>query len=110
MAILKEVDAGLKVPKCAATTASAICKLPRRLLFRALRSFPARRVIDGLEESMICIGRKPQHIRSANGPEFVAQRLQDWLQTAGVVTRYITLDFALRRAWVLPYPLFQHTV
>ena len=59
------------------------------ILLRAARSFPARRVIDCLEETMVCTGRTPQHMRSDNGPEFVAHRLQDWLETAKVGTCYI---------------------
>lgn len=34
------------------------------LLLKAARSFPARRVIDALEEVMVCSGRKPQYFRS----------------------------------------------
>lgn len=59
------------------------------LLLRAGRSFPARRVIDALEEVMICSGRKPVHVRSDNGPEFVAECVQEWLEGAQIGPRYI---------------------
>ena len=57
---------------------------------RAALSFPARRVIDTLEETLICQGRKPQWLRSDNGPEFIAQRVQEWLGQAQVGPCYIT--------------------
>jgi hypothetical protein len=44
------------------------------LLLKAARRFPARRVIDALEEVMVCSGPKPQFLLSVNGPEFVASR------------------------------------
>ena len=59
------------------------------LLLKAARSFPARRVFDALEEVMVCSGRKPQYLRSDNGPEFVAKSLQSWLKQAQVGPRYI---------------------
>ena len=59
------------------------------MLLKARRSFPARCVIDALEEVMICSGRKPQHVRSDNGPEFVAKSVRDWLQGAQIGPRYI---------------------
>jgi len=59
------------------------------LMLKAARSFPARRVIDALEEVMVCSGRKPQYLRSDNGPEFVAKSLRSWLEQAQVGPRYI---------------------
>jgi putative transposase len=59
------------------------------LLLKAARSFPARRVIDALEEVMVCSGRKPQYLRSDNGPEFVAKSLRRWLEQAQIGPRYI---------------------
>ena len=32
---------------------------------------------------------RPEHIRSDNGPEFVARQLRQWLETAGTKTLYI---------------------
>jgi len=59
------------------------------LLLKAARSFPARRVIDSLEEVMVRSGRKPQYLRSDNGPEFVAKSVRRWLEQAQVGARYI---------------------
>lgn len=60
------------------------------LLLRAARSFPARRVIAELEEVMGCSGRKPEYLRSDNGPEFIAKIVQKWLGQAGIGPEYIT--------------------
>lgn len=43
---------------------------------RCRRSFPAKRVIDVLDEVMVCTGRKPEFIRSDNGPEFIAKEVK----------------------------------
>ncbi len=59
------------------------------VMLRAARSFPARRVIDCLEELLVTTGRKPEWLRSDNGPEFVAGRVQAWLKEAGVGSAYI---------------------
>lgn len=59
------------------------------LLLRGARSFPSRRVIDALEEVMVCTGRKPRYVRSDNGPEFVAKSVQKWLGQAQIGPRYI---------------------
>ena len=61
------------------------------LMLKAARSFPARRVIDALEEVLICSGRKPKHVRSDNGPEFLARAVQQWLATAPVSYTHLTL-------------------
>lgn len=59
------------------------------LYLRGGRSFPSRRVIDGLEEVMMCTGRKPEYVRSDNGPEFVAHSVREWLEKAQIGPRYI---------------------
>ncbi len=59
------------------------------LLLEAARSFPAVRVIDCLERLLMITGRRPQHLRSDNGPEFVAKAVQQWLEQAGVQSAYI---------------------
>lgn len=59
------------------------------LLLEAARSFPAVRVIDCLERLLMSTGRCPQHLRSDNGPEFVAHSVQQWLKQAGVQAAYI---------------------
>jgi transposase InsO family protein len=69
---------------------SIIDEYTRECIFlRAGRSFPAQRVIDALEEIMICTGRKPQHIRSDNGPEFIAHKIQQWLEAMNIGPCYI---------------------
>lgn len=59
------------------------------VLLRPARSFPARRVIDCLEELLVTTGRKPEWLRSDNGPEFVAGQVRDWLKSAEVGSAYI---------------------
>jgi putative transposase len=45
-------------------------------------------VIEALADVMLCRG-VPEHIRSDNGPEFVAKELRKWLRSVGVGTLYI---------------------
>jgi putative transposase len=52
------------------------------------RSITAADVIDVLAELFIVRG-VPGHIRSDNGPEFIATAIRDYLAKAGVVTLYI---------------------
>ncbi len=59
-----------------------------------LTIFCARRigsvqVIEQLANTMIIHGI-PEHIRSDNGPEFIAKELRKWLSGVGVKTAYIT--------------------
>ena len=60
------------------------------VMLRAAKSFPSRRVIDCLEELLVTTGRKPEWLRSDNGPEFVATQVQAWLAGAEVGAAYIT--------------------
>ena len=53
---------------------------------RKLRSID---VIDGLSDLFILRG-VPEHIRSDNGPEFVAKAVQEWITAVGAKTAYIT--------------------
>jgi putative transposase len=60
---------------------------------RSLAILPRRRwssaqVIEVVADAMLEHGR-PEHIRSDNGPEFVAKQLRQWLETAGTKTLYI---------------------
>ena len=52
------------------------------------RSITAAGVIGFLEVLMLKRGQ-PEHVRSDNGPEFVADALKGWLDRAGVKTEYI---------------------
>ena len=45
-------------------------------------------LIETLAEVMLIHG-VPEHIRSDNGPEFVAQKLRNWLSAVGAKTLYI---------------------
>lgn len=53
------------------------------------KSFPADAVIDVLDWLMVIRGI-PDHIRSDNGPEFIAKRVRQWLYDKGCDTIYIT--------------------
>lgn len=53
------------------------------------KSFPADAVIDVLDWLMLVRG-VPGHIRSDNGPEFIAKRVRQWLFDRGCDTIYIT--------------------
>ena len=52
------------------------------------RSITAAGVVQFLEVLIFERGA-PEHVRSDNGPEFVAQGLKAWLATAGIQTQYI---------------------
>jgi putative transposase len=52
------------------------------------RSITAAGVIGFLEVLMLKRGQ-PEHVRSDNGPEFVADALKGWLARAGIQTQYI---------------------
>lgn len=59
------------------------------LVVHCARHIGANEVIEQLANAMIVHGI-PAHIRSDNGPEFIANRLRDWLAHVGVRTAYIT--------------------
>lgn len=58
------------------------------LALEARRSFKSGDVIDVLKELFLIRGT-PEHIRSDNGPEFIAKRIGAWLGIAKVQTLYI---------------------
>jgi putative transposase len=58
------------------------------LLIRAERCWSSTKVIGALADVMVWKG-VPEHIRSDNGPEFVAKDLRQWLADAGPRTLYI---------------------
>lgn len=51
-------------------------------------SIRAEDVITVVEAAMVRYGR-PEHLRSDNGPEFIAYKIQDWLKEKEVKTIYI---------------------
>lgn len=58
------------------------------LVVHCARHIGANEVIEQLATAMVKHGI-PKHIRSDNGPEFVANRLRNWLGAIGVKTAYI---------------------
>ena len=58
------------------------------LALRVARRLNSQDVIETLPEMMLCRGI-PEHIRSGNGPEFVARQLRDWLQGLGISPLYV---------------------
>jgi putative transposase len=58
------------------------------LALKVDRSITSEDVIDTLAELFAMRG-VPQHIRSDNGPEFIASQLRAWLDRVGVETLYI---------------------
>ncbi len=71
---------------------SADLALPNRLpgngTIRVDRKLNSGNVIDALSDLFILRG-VPSFIRSDNGPEFVAQAVQDWIKAVGAKTAYI---------------------
>jgi len=59
------------------------------LALRVDRSIPAWKVIETLKWLFLLHGA-PKHIRSDNGPEFIAKAIQEWLAESGSQTIYIT--------------------
>ena len=58
------------------------------LAIRVARKLKAIDVIDVLSDLFVLRG-VPGHIRSDNGPEFVAKVVQDWIAAVGAKTAYI---------------------
>ena len=58
------------------------------LSIRVDRKLKSADVIDVLSDQFILRG-VPEHIRSDNGPEFVAKAVQDWIEAIGSKTAYI---------------------
>jgi putative transposase len=58
------------------------------LAIRVARRLRSIDVIDLLSDLFILRG-VPEHIRSDNGPEFVAKAVQDWIRAVGARTAYI---------------------
>jgi transposase InsO family protein len=52
------------------------------------RSMTAWDVVDVIRQVVLIRG-VPGHIRSDNGPEFIAQAIRSWLESAAIGTRYI---------------------
>src|SRR3954467_942171 len=69
------------------------------LAIRVARKLKAIDVIDVLSDLFILRG-VPGHIRSDNGPEFVARAVQEWITAVGAKTAYITLGSPWENGYV----------
>jgi transposase InsO family protein len=58
------------------------------LAMHVARSIRAEDVITVVEAAIARYGA-PEHLRSDNGPEFIAYAVQDWLERTGIKTMYI---------------------
>ena len=58
------------------------------LMIRSERRWSSAKVIEALADVMVTKG-VPEHLRSDNGPEFVARDLRKWLAGTGARTAYI---------------------
>ena len=58
------------------------------LMIRPERRWSSPKVIEALADVMVIRG-VPEHLRSDNGPEFVAKSLRKWLAGTGARTAYI---------------------
>jgi putative transposase len=58
------------------------------LMVRCERRWSSAKVIEALADVMVMKG-VPEHLRSDNGPEFVARDLRTWLANTGAKTSYI---------------------
>jgi transposase InsO family protein len=61
------------------------------LLVRCERRWSSARMIEALADVVVIKG-VPEHLRSDNGPEFVARDLGQWLANTGAKTLYIEPD------------------
>jgi len=69
------------------------------LAFQVDRSFTSDKVIHLLDWLFRIYG-PPQHLRSDNGPEFVAHKVQNWLAEQGCKTLYITPGSPWENAYI----------
>lgn len=63
------------------------------------RSITSNEVVDLLDWLFLIYGR-PQHLRSDNGPELVAHKVQNWLATQGCQTIYISPGSPWENAYI----------
>ena len=57
-------------------------------MIRVERKLNSTDVVDALTDLFILRG-PPEYIRSDNGPEFIAQKVRDWIVAVGAKTAYI---------------------
>jgi transposase InsO family protein len=63
----------------------------------ATRSFTSQNVV-GMLQYLFAVRGTPQHIRSDNGPEFVASIIRDWLRRSDVGPLFIAKESPERTA------------
>jgi transposase InsO family protein len=63
------------------------------------RSITSDKVVDLLDWLFLIYG-KPQYLRSDNGPELVARKVQDWLKEQGCQTIYISPGSPWENAYI----------
>jgi putative transposase len=68
-------------------------------MIRSERRWSSAKVIEALADVMVMKG-VPEHLRSDNGPEFVARDLRKWLAGTGARTAYIEQEAQGRTATV----------
>jgi transposase InsO family protein len=78
------------------------------LSIRVNRRLNSTDVIDVLSDLFILRG-VPEHIRSDNGPEFVAKAVQKWIYAVGAKTAYIAAGSPWENGYVLAEPSFAWT-
>jgi len=78
------------------------------LSIRVNRRLNSTDVIDVLSDLFILRG-VPEHIRSDNGPEFVAKAVQKWIHAVGAKTAYIAPGSPWENGYVLAEPSFAWT-
>jgi transposase InsO family protein len=78
------------------------------LSIRVNRRLNSTDVIDVLSDLFILRG-VPEHIRSDNGPEFVAKAVQKWIYAVGAKTAYIAPGSPWENGYVLAEPSFAWT-
>jgi putative transposase len=69
------------------------------LQIRVEKSLGSREVIETLEWLFLTRGA-PEHVRSDNGPEFIATALKDWLERNGCKTLYIEPGSPWQNAYI----------
>ena len=63
---------------------------------RSIRALDAIRVLDGAIERY----GQPEHIRSDNGPEFIAEAIREWMSTAQIESLYIQPGSPWEQAYI----------
>jgi transposase InsO family protein len=62
--------------------------------------FSEEQIIGILREAAMARYGMPEHLRSDNGPEFIAYAIQDWLKAKQVKTIYITPGSPRENAYI----------